>query len=207
MTSRGVRERLTRRALGLILALGCAAPFSADVGGVRAAPAAKRTARPPTIYTKNRSFRIPFVVEADQRARLVEVELWVSEDLGFTWKMNSRTTPDHPSFTFRAPRDGEFWFAVRTRDKAGKLFPGEDEAVEPSMRVFVDTVPPSLILAPGGRRGSRVAVGWEVRDELLDRQSLVLEYQTEGANAWRQVPIPNGSKGLIGSATWESGTA
>ncbi len=206
MTPRGVRERLARGGLGfgLALVLGCLAPGPVALNVARAAPAAKRTPRAPTIYTKVRSFRIPFGVEPADRA-IVQVELFVSEDSGFTWKMVSGTTPDHPYFTFRAARDAEYWFAVRTRDKDGKFYPGEDEAVEPSMKVIVDTVPPSLVLEPSGRRGSRVAVRWEVRDENLDKASLVLEYQAEGASAWRQVPV--GNKGLIGSATWEAGTA
>jgi hypothetical protein len=206
VTPRGGWERLARWGLGLGLALvlGGLAPGPVATNVARAAPAAKRATRAPTIYTKNRSFRIPFGVEPADRA-IVDVELFVSEDSGFTWKMVSRTTPDHPSFTFRSGRDAEYWFAVRTRDKDGKFYPSEDEPVEPSMKVIVDTVPPSLALEPDGRRGSRVAVRWEVRDENLDKLSLVLEYQAEGASAWRQVPIAN--KGLIGSATWEAGTA
>ncbi len=206
MTPRGVQDRLTRwgRGLGLALVLGCLVPGPVAVTVARAGPAAKRSPRAPTIYTRFRSFRIPFGVEAADRS-IVEVELFVSEDSGFTWTRVNKTTPDHPSFTFKATRDAEFWFAVRTRDKDGKFYPGEDEPVEPSMKVIVDTVPPSMVLEPDGRRGSRVAARWEVRDENLDKLSLVLEYQAEGASAWRQVPIAN--KGLIGSATWEAGTA
>jgi hypothetical protein len=203
VTPRGVRERLARWGLGLILVLGCVAPGPEALA--QSPPAAKRSSRAKTIYHKSRAFRIPFEIEANDRARLTEVQLYVSEDSGFTWRMVSRTTPDNPFFTYRTTRDGEYWLAVRTRDKEGRLYPGEDETVEPSMKVIVDTVPPSLVLEPDGRRGSRVAVRWEVRDENLDKQSLVLEYQAEGASAWRQVPIAN--KGLIGSATWEAGTA
>jgi hypothetical protein len=193
------------RGLGLALLLGCAAPGPLGLSLARAAPPAKRPPRCPTVYHKNRNFRIPFVVEAGDRARLTEVQLYVSDDSGFTWKMVSRTTPDNPYFTYRTNRDGEYWFAVRRRDKDGRLYPGEDEQIEPSMKVIVDTAAPSLVLEPDGRLGSRVAVRWEVRDENLDKQSLVIEYQAEGASAWRQVPISN--KALIGSATWEAGTA
>jgi hypothetical protein len=157
------------------------------------------------VFNKSRAFRIPFEIEPADRARLTEVQLYVSEDSGFSWRMASRTTPDNPFFTYRTTRDGEYWLAVRTRDREGKLYPGEDETVEPNMKVIVDTAPPSMVLEPSGRRGSRVAVRWEIRDENLDKQSMVLEYQALGANAWRQVPVAN--KALIGSATWEAGTA
>jgi hypothetical protein len=203
VTPSGVRERLATFGLGLALVLGSVAP--ASVSSAAPPAAADRTPRTPLLYHKSRSFRIPFNVDPADRPRLSEVQLWVSEDSGFTWKPISRTTPDRPSFTFRASRDAEYWFAVRTMDTAGKLYPGEDESVEPSMKVIVDTAPPSLLLEPDGRRGSRVAVRWEVHDEHLDLNSLVLEYQAEGAREWRQVPIRR--RGLIGSETWEAGTA
>jgi hypothetical protein len=198
VTPRGIRERLATFGLGLALVLGSVAPGSSSV-------AAERSAKSPLLYHKSRAFRIPFNVDPADRPRLNEVQLWVSEDSGFTWKPVAHTTPDRPSFNFRATRDAEYWFAVRTMDKAGKLYPGEDESVEPSMKVVVDTAPPSLLLEPDGRRGSRVAVRWEVHDEHLDLNSLVLEYQAEGAREWRQVPIRR--RGLLGSESWEAGTA
>lgn len=186
--------------LGLALTLGLATPAPTLAQAPRA-PAA----RVPTIYHKSRSFRIPFNVDPTERARLKAVQLWVSEDAGFTWKLRSETTPDRPSFTFRATRDEEYWFAVRTLDMQGKLYPGEDSQVEPSMKVIVDTKPPSIVLEPDGRRGSLASVRWEVRDEYLVLGSLVLEYQAEGAREWRKVPISRPS--LIGSESWDAGTA
>ena len=196
---RGLRERLAVFGLGLALAWG---PLALNAP---AAPASAGTARVPTVYHKSRSFRIPFNVDASERPRLREVQLWVSEDSGYAWKAQRRTTPERPYFTFKAARDGEFWFAVRTLDNLGRLYPGEDEAVEPSMKVIVDTNPPSLLLEPDGRRGSQAAVRWEVQDEHLDLKSLTIEYQAEGAREWRQVPIRRPA--LIGSESWDAGTA
>ena len=70
MTPRGVQERLTRwgRGLGLALVLGWVAPGPAAFTVAHAAPAPKRAPRPPTVYTKIRSFRIPFIVEPADRA-------------------------------------------------------------------------------------------------------------------------------------------
>src|SRR5437660_6519723 len=146
------RVGLAAVGLGLALALGLAAPRALAAGSSPAAP---------TIYHKNRNFRIPFHVEDVDRPRLREVQLWVSEDSGFAWKLDSRTSPDQPAFIFRAPRDAEYWFAVRTVDTKGRLFPANDKTVEPNMKVVVDTVPPSLIVEPRGRRGSQASVRWE----------------------------------------------
>ena len=206
MTSRGPGKRpleVFKQGMTLALALFLVAPEMLMNMSRAASPV--RTTRVPTIYHKSRSFRIPFNVDQVNRPRLKQVQLWVSEDSGFTWAPRSRTTPDRPAFTFRAARDGEYWFAVRTLDNKGQLFPGEEEKVEPSMKVVVDTAPPSLVLEPDGRRGSLASVRWEVRDAHLDLKSLVIEYQVEGAREWRSVPIRRPS--LIGSENWDAGTA
>ncbi len=202
VTPRGVRERPAAviglgLALSLALVLLAPRPVSAAAGS--------RSARVPTIYHKSRSFRIPFNVDPADRSRLKEVQLWCSKDTGYNWDPVSVTTPDRPAFTFRSSRDGEYWFAVRTLDTKGQLFPREDEDVEPSMKVVVDTIPPRLVIEPDGRRGSVVAVRWDAKDEHLDLKSLVLEYQVEGARDWRQVPIRR--LALIGGEAWDAGTA
>lgn len=193
---RGGRVRRAIVGLGLALASGIVAPG----GTLPAAPAP----RAKVVYNKGRSFRIPFNVEDEDRPRIREVQLYVSEDQGLSWRPAGVTAPDQPSFPFRAGRDAEFWFAVRTRDIKGRLFPGSDATVEPSLRVVVDTTAPSLVVEPLPRRGSLAAIRWEVQDEHLDLASLVVEYQVQGSDAWRQVPL---ARALIGAAKWDAGTA
>ena len=159
-----------------------------------------------TVFHKTRNFRIPFNIVPADRQKLKEIQLWASDDSGFSWKLVSRTTPDRRVFNFRAARDGEFWFAVRTLDKQGVLVPSEEMKVEPSMKVTVDTAKPTIVLEFDGRRGSRVAVRWEVKDDHLDMKTLAIDYQLEGArDDWRHVPIKRPT--YIGGETWDAGTA
>ena len=208
MTPRWGRVRSVA-VLGLGLALAPAFALVAprvSSSAVAAEPAKGRPRRVPMVYHKSRSFRIPFNVDATDRPRLKEVQLFSSSDLGFHYEMASRTTPDRPAFTFRAPRDGEYWFTVRTVDAKGNLYPADDDApIEPSMKVVIDTTKPILIVEPDGRRGSLAAVRWEVKDPNLDLKSLVLEYQAEGGKDWHNVPISRPA--LIGSESWDAGTA
>ena len=185
--------RLANLGLGLTLALGLPAP----------APAAVPPA--PTVPSKQRAFRIPFNIDPVDRPRYKKVQLWVSSDGGGRWAQVDTTTPDRPSFTFKAPRDGEFWFAVRTVDTENRLFPADDVDVEPSMKVLVDTVPPKVNLEGLPRRGNIASVRWEVIDDRPDLGSFLLEYQTVGALEWSQVPIRK--PGRIGKETWDAGTA
>ena len=199
---------LRRQGWGVLtLALGALVVWGGvwEVRGHAAVGPRGTTGRVPLIYQNRRSFRIPFQVDAEGLARLKEVQLWVSEDFGYHWEPRSRTTPDLGKFTFRAGQDGEYWFATRTVTVDGRFAPPMDQTVEPSMKVVVDTVPPSLVLEPDGRRGSVAAVRWEVRDEHLDLSTLVLEYQVDGAREWRKVPIRR--LALLGSQSWDAGTA
>jgi hypothetical protein len=167
--------------------------------------APSRRADAPVIYHKGRNFKIPFNLNAEGRSRIKEVRLLVSEDTGYNWRPVSKTFPDHQTFTFRSPRDGEYWFAVQTLTVDGKVSPALDATIEPSLKVIVDTLPPSLLLEPDGRRASTASVRWEVKDENLDLKSLALEYQIEGVGVWRRVPLPRPK--LIGSQRWDAGTA
>lgn len=159
----------------------------------------------PFIYQKKRSFRIPFHIDDQGKARLKEVQLWVSEDSGFHWEGKSTATPELGKFTFRAAHDGEYWFATRTITRDGQSSPPMDQEVEPSMKVVIDTAPPSIVLVKEGRRGSTASVRWEVKDEHLDLKTLTIEYQEEGARQWRNVPIRRPA--LLGAESWDAGTA
>ena len=187
-------ERWWSFGLGLALAFGSLAP----------APQSGST-RAPLVPSKQRAFRIPFNIDPADRPRYKQVQLWASSDNGARWDKVDTTTPDRPSFIFRAPRDGEFWFAVRTVDTKGRLFPADDADVEPNMKVLVDTLAPRVTLTALPRRGSVASIRWEVVDERLDLGSLLLEYQTAGASEWSTVQIHK--PGRIGRETWDAGTA
>ena len=194
--------------LGLALTVGVTASRSAIAQGRgqdSAGGTGARSDRGSLIHNKERSFRIPFNIDKEGRAKIKEVQLWASKDLGEHWDPVSKTTADRPSFTFRAARDGEYWFAVRILSVDGKLYPSANESVDPGMKVLVDTKPPLLNLEADGRRGTVAAVRWEVSDENLDLKSLAIEYQAEGVREWRKVPI--GKPTLIGSRKWDVGTA
>ncbi|MDX2037977.1 MAG: hypothetical protein SFX72_15120 [Isosphaeraceae bacterium] len=204
MSSRPDREQLERRGRGIasVVALGLLASSILP----SPAPAADPPRNPLSpIYHNSRKFRIPFNIDPAERDRIREVLLVVSEDLGRNWKPISRTTPDKPALAFLAPRDGEYWFAVQTVDDQGRFYPPKSEEIRPRMKVIVDTMPPAISLEPSGRRGRIASVRWEIRDEAIDLDSLILEYQAVGARDWRRIPIRRPM--LLGQESWDAGTA
>ena len=143
----------------------------------------------PRIYHKARNFRIPFNLNASGKDRIKELHLLVSEDYGYHWRVNSKTYPEQPVFTFRSSHDGEYWFAVQTRTVDGSRYRLRSrsrpiQAEHESRGRHVSAV--AQRARAGARRGSLATVRWEVKDENVNLKSLVLEYQTEGANSWRR---------------------
>ncbi|AMV36116.1 hypothetical protein [Planctomyces sp. SH-PL62] len=156
------------------------------------------------IYHKERSFRIPFDLGGQDLDRIKELQLWASEDAGFHWASVSRTTPDQKVFTFRARRDGEYWFAVRTMSSTGQFSPASDDTIKPGLKVIVDTLAPTLVLESNGRQGTVAKVRWEAKDENLDLKSLALEYQVAGARDWKRAPIRRPAS--LGTESWDAST-
>ena len=202
--------------LGISLALAAVMPRASAAQGAPASAEESDGGR--LIFYKSRGFRIPVTIPAEGRELVTEVRLWVSDDLGYNWKPFGRTTPDRPEFPFRATRDAEYWFALQTVDRAGKIYPADDRPVEPSLRVLVDTAPPTIELESQGRKGAWAAVRWEAKDEYLVGRSFALEYQVQGAeeNDWRSVPLREndyqleGTRAdyrLVGMKSWDAGTA
>ncbi len=186
--------RLGGLGLALGLVLGLAAPaFPQEKSRVQVA------------LTNRRDFKIPFNINPADRPRYKQIQLVASSDSGGHWEIIDSTTPDRPSFRFKAPRDGEYWFAVRTLDTKNRLSPPDDAEIEPNMKVVVDTVLPIIHLEALPRRGSTVAVRWDLIDDRIDLSSLKLEFQVVGSPEWNSVTLRKPSR--ISSESWDAGTS
>lgn len=147
------------------------------------------------IFFPHRQFKIPF--KNDQKALgVTQVRLYVSNDQGRSWQFTATAAPDEQAFRFSTPQDGYYWFAVQTVDGQGKLHPPATEDLKPSLRVIVDSTPPSVQVQTLPPRGGEIGVKWEVRDENLDLSlpdALRVEYRFAGASAWIPLAIPPGA--------------
>jgi hypothetical protein len=155
-------------------------------------------------YMGRSTFRIPFNVDPGN-PRLFEIQLFISENLGQTWQKIASAAPEQGAFQFRAERDGLYYFTVRTVDTSGKgsppsILPGSP----PQIRICVDTQAPlvSLSQAPPVRDG-RVGVEWEIRDENLDVNGILLEYRAVGSQDWIPLTVEGGR---TGQRYWTPGT-
>lgn len=179
--------------LGLALALGSVA---------QAAPPAARTQ---VVDYNRRTFLVPFNIPPGDIPRYREIQLWASSNNGVDYQRVAVTTPDRPFFNFTAKSDGVFWFAVRTVDKQGRLFPADSADIEPNMKVSIDTKKPDLQLVSRARRGNLASIEWDASDDHLDLDTLTLDYQVENTTDWVSIPIRK--PGRRGVESWDAGTS
>lgn len=141
------------------------------------------------LYSKYRSFRIPFNAGSG-RQRLKQLQLYVSADQGRTWQPNATASPDQEHFVFLTDRDGYYWFTVQTLDVEGRAFPPAMDGATPTLKVVVDTQPPSVQVQSLPPRAGEVGVAWELRDENPDAlpDAVRLEYRPPGSPSW--LPLP-----------------
>jgi hypothetical protein len=142
------------------------------------------------IYSRYRHFKIPFQPGAGEQ-RLKQLQLYVSTDQGRSWQPAANAPPEQRHFRFMTDRDGFFWFSVQTQDLEGRLFPPNMDGAQPSLKVIVDTQPPTIHLNALPNRGNEVGVSWDIRDDNLDLSlpdAVQLEYRRGGGGIWQPLP-------------------
>ncbi|MDP1561041.1 MAG: hypothetical protein Q8M16_06565 [Pirellulaceae bacterium] len=146
---------------------------------------------PPAIVTSQTQFEIPFRTD-DLNGRLVEVQLYVSTDLGLTWNVYARQSPMTTRIPFQSVGDGEYLFALKTLDRDGRLLPTGPPI--PTLRMVIDTVQPELSLRVEPDKSGRIAITWRSTDQNLDKSTLRLSYRSDGPNLPNQwQPLGTGS--------------
>jgi hypothetical protein len=143
----------------------------------------------PLFPTRQPAFDIPFQIdEPIPGQEPVEVQLHVSDDRGTTWNVASKVNPDTGRFSYRAARDGEYWFLVRTLNRQGRLLPEKPFTAE--MRVLVDTEPPQLEVNCHRGNAGEVYCLWKTIDPHLKAETLQLAYQgIDGGPQWQPVAV------------------
>ena len=163
-------------------------------------------ALPQPISSRQTYFSIPFQVDqpAIPANRAAAVQLHVSTDRGETWSQHASVPPAQGHFLFRAPRDGEYWFGVRTLDRSNQLRPAKID--RPGLMVIVDTSPPKLTLQGQYGESGQVIAEWQVAEDHLDRNSLTILYRSGPDLPWLRVATEREEAGSAQS-TWSGGVS
>jgi len=173
--------------------------LAAAATGAEAEPSGDK-ALPQPISSRQTYFSIPFRVDQPSlpASRAAEVQLHVSTDRGETWSQYASVPPEQDRFLFRAQRDGEYWFGVRTLDRSNQLRPAEIH--RPGLIVIVDTSPPKLSLQAQHCESGLATARWQVAEQRLDRNSLTILYRSGPNLPWLTVATDREEDDLAKSA-------
>ncbi|HMC88451.1 MAG TPA: hypothetical protein VKI17_02840, partial [Gemmataceae bacterium] len=111
---------------------------------------------PPTkLYTRDQHFILPLMLDDKERASLQDVQLFVKNGPADVWLCKETVPATQTGFDFHVPQDGEYWFAIASIDKTGKLNPADPSHMAPGLIVVVDSTPPEVLLQtlPPSARG------------------------------------------------------
>ena len=190
-------QRLTTTCIACAIALAfylpaCAQDYFHTVEK-RASPLALPVAKYEAIKTVGTSlsaFGVPFKVNADN-ASFIEVQLYLSKDMGETWSFHSRQSTDQTDFAFQSEGDGEYWFCLKTLDRDRRLLPEGDP--QPELKIIVDTKKPTLDFRIQADAAGRVVCRWSAEDKNLLPNTLRILYQPVdsfgNAKEWQPVPV------------------
>lgn len=152
------------------------------------------------VHTNKSRFAIPFRSDPAEIQRLGsrEVRLFVSVDAGQRWHRVQSAAPATGRFTVRAPKDGRYWFAVRTIDSEGRQHP--ETELSPELEVVVDTQPPALSLQLKEPAPGQVELVWDATDSHVDPTTLQLESRQKGGKTWKRVFV---AQTAAGRTSWD----
>jgi len=148
-------------------------------------------------YLAERDWQIPITLTEPIRKEAQSLTLYVSSDLGKSWKKEATAKPTDEFFKYVAAQDGVYWFSVSFVNKAGQTVPAKETDLQPQLKIVVDTKRPEVKVLAQERINEQVTVSWDVKDDYLDLNSLTLQYRAKGDNAWKAValtPVASGKK-------------
>ncbi len=184
--------RTNVRRSGLLIAATCASAIPCSVAHAQANE---------PIYWPRNEFVIPFQVDSNGQAP-EEVILEVSEDGGQSWSQTSRGNSRTRNFQFRAGRDGEYIFRLKTVDSTGRRSnnPGDP------LRIIVDTTKPTANLTVHITERGEMVAQFLMSDNAIDSSAVTLEYQTDVDSNWKpiQFQLSNSTTPgeIAGNGTW-----
>ncbi|MBI1830115.1 MAG: hypothetical protein HYR84_01535 [Planctomycetes bacterium] len=160
------------------------------------APALLQNAAPvPRNYLSKSTIQLPIQINDQSRSMISEIQLHVKDHPSASWTLRDRVGPSARAFTFQAPRDGEYWFAMVTVDKQGRAFPNDLRNEPAGLVVVIDTQAPQIELTNLGPSAEGHLIQCDVRDSHLDPLQTRFFYQA-GDKVFRPVDMVPGRPGI-----------
>lgn len=133
--------------------------------------------------THSRNLTLPYNVI--NNGATTNVTLLVSMNHGKTWKQHQQLSPDQKQFSFKAHRDGEFWFCTRTNLQKHVV----PLKLQPEVRIYVDTKHPRINLRAEISAESEVILHSQILDPTIAPHTVKAEMKTTPESAWQPFPL------------------
>jgi len=153
------------------------------------------------IYTDKSAFKLPIQIDEKERARIREVQLYVKAAPGGSWALKETVQATQKEFMFRAPKDGEYWFAVVAIDITGRPHPADVNKEGPGLIVVVDKQPPEVDVQAVPTASGQPCLRCEVRDSNPDPSKTKLEYEAPD-QSWKVIESMPDQPGLYLVPDW-----
>lgn len=98
-----------------------------------------RASAPEPFKVPTRVVSVPVPIRANDDDSWSGVRVFVSTDLGKSWKRTAFVVPGEAQFDFVAPSDGKYWFSAQLIRKGGEKLPEKIEQLQVLEEIIVDT--------------------------------------------------------------------
>jgi Aspartyl protease len=88
-------------------------------------------------YVNRRDLQFPLEIDRSTAMNVKRIRIFVSDDRGRSWCHDKDYEPDARAAVFKAPHDGEYWFAVQTEMTDGSAEPIDLAKLSPLQKVRV----------------------------------------------------------------------
>lgn len=149
----------------------------------------KVPANAPVISYKR--FAIEYAVRDNIRSGvgIQKVELFITTDLGLTWKKYGEDPDKKSPFVIEVEEDGVYGFSLVSTDNVGNRERPPFMGMIPTKVIIVDTVKPTgKFLEPvrkEGLKGESIRIAWESDDNYPAKNPVTLQYSSDKGNNWR----------------------
>ncbi len=166
---------------------------------------AQVTPRLEPIYWQQPVLFIPYQVNQQDPLvkEITQVQLLLSRTGTNDWSVLQSARPDVQGFSYHAPEDGRYWFALRHLDEKGQVL-GSQQVI-PQLNLVIDTQQPQLTLSASRENDHQIVIRYEAADANLQTTSLILEARVAGGlwtNVYVGPPELSQSARVAGIARW-----
>ncbi|MHC4871422.1 MAG: hypothetical protein ACYTFY_06225 [Planctomycetota bacterium] len=191
-----MNSRLTMLLASLTITLCISAGHAAEKKSnywkeIRKRANAKRTVPATAPVISYKRFAIEYAVSDTYSSGvgLQKVELYITDDMGLSWKKYGEDPDRRSPFVITVEKDGVYGFALVSTDSVGNRERPPFTGMIPARVIVVDSEKPTgKFISPVKKedlKGESISISWETEDKYPAQNPVVLQYSADKGKNWR----------------------